>query len=294
MDKSKAKYENWRGMLWAFIAVLSASAMSISVRGASLEIDPRLIVFHRFVLGMAILLIVMVALPQQRKSLRFSDPKLHIIRGVLIGVSTLLGFYALATVELAAATVLFGLAPIFATIISILFLGQSIGVRRVAAIFTGFVGAIIIIDPRFEMHIGMLSAVGAAFLFGTALAMSRGLAQKDGTFSTLFSSTAMTVVVSAVASIHIFEWPTGLTIWIWLWVLIVTGLLRQFADIQSYKFAEASVLTPIFYLRLIFIAVGGYVLFNEIPRMNTWIGASIVIASTLYMTYRERQLEIEK
>ena len=101
----------------------------------------------------------------------------------------------------------------------------------------------------------------------------------------------MTLVVAGIASIPVWAWPTGFTVWFWLWVLIITGLLRQFADIQAYTFAEASVLTPIFYLRLIFIAIGAYLLFAEVPRINTWIGAGIVIASTLYMTYRERQLE---
>ena len=244
MANSNGQYENWRGMVWAIIAVLSASAMSLSVRGASLEIDSRLIVFHRFLLGFAILVVILALVPSQRKTLRFSNPKLHIVRGILIGASTLLGFYALATIELAAATVLFGLAPIFATIISVLFLGQSIGYRRVLAIIAGFIGAVIIIDPRFEMHISMLNALGSAFLFGTALAMSRGLAQTDGTFSTLLSSTLMTVIVAGIASIPVFEWPTGTTIWIWLWILIITGLLRQFADIQSYKFAEAAALAP--------------------------------------------------
>ena len=97
MPEPTQKFENWRGMLWALFAVLTASAMSIAVRGASLEIDSRLIVFHRFTLGFVILLGVMLLFPTQRRGLKFSDPKLHIIRGILIGVSTLLGFYALAT-----------------------------------------------------------------------------------------------------------------------------------------------------------------------------------------------------
>lgn len=291
MNKTPQIFENWRGMLWAMVAVLTASAMSIAVRGASLEIDTRLIVFHRFAVGVIILLAIAALSPRARAQLHFSDPKGHIIRGVLVGVSTLFGFYALATVELAAATVLFGLAPIFAMLISVAFLGQSIGIRRALAIIAGFVGAVIIIDPRLKLELGMLAALGSSLTFGTALAMSRGLAQRDGTFSTLFSSTVMTMLVGAIASIPVFAWPTGASLWFWLWILIVAGLVRQFADIQSYKFAEAAVLAPIFYLRLIFIAIGGYLLFNEIPRLNTWIGASIVIAATLYMTYRERQLD---
>jgi len=290
MNKEPQVFENWRGMVWAFIAVLSASAMSIAVRGASLEIDTRLIVLHRFAVGVLILLVIAAVSPKIRGDIRFTDPKGHIIRGVLIGISTLGGFYALANIELAAATVLFGLAPIFAVLISVV-MGQPIGIRRIMAIVAGFVGAIIIIDPRLELELGMLSALGSAFFFGMALAMSRGLAQRDGTFSTLLSSAFLTMIVAAIASIPVFAWPTGASLWFWLWILIIAGLIRQFADIEAYKHAEAAVLAPIFYLRLIFISIGGYLLFNEIPRLNTWIGAAIVISATFYMAYRERQLE---
>tara|TARA_R110002096_G_scaffold14582_1_gene50579 strand:- start:43744 stop:44625 length:882 start_codon:yes stop_codon:yes gene_type:complete len=293
MRKEPQVFENWRGMVWAFIAVLTASAMSIAVRGASFDLDTRLIVFHRFAAGVVILIIMAALSPKIRSELRFSDPKGHIIRGVLIGVSTLGGFYALANIELAAATVLFGLAPIFAVLISVV-MGQPIGIRRIMAIAAGFIGAIIIIDPRIELELGMLSALGSAFFFGMALAMSRGLAQRDGTFSTLFSSAVLTMIVAGIASIPVFAWPTGASLWFWMWILIIAGLARQFADIEAYKYAEAAVLAPIFYLRLIFISIGGYLLFDEIPRLNTWIGAGIVIGATLYMTYRERQLEKAK
>jgi drug/metabolite transporter (DMT)-like permease len=293
MNRQPQQFENWRGMVWALLAVLTASAMSMAVRGASLEIDTRLIVLHRFLVGVAILLTLVALSPKIRSEVRFSDPKGHIIRGVLIGISTLGGFYALAHIELAAATVLFGLAPIFAVLIS-LFFGQTIGIRRIMAIIAGFIGALIIVDPRAEWDPGMLAALSSALFFGTALAMSRGLAQRDGTFSTLLSTTIMTTIVAIIASIPVFEWPTGISLWFWLSILILTGLARQFADIQAYKFAEAAVLAPIFYLRLIFIAIGGYILFDETPSLNTWIGAGIVISATLYMTYRERQLEKEK
>ena len=165
-------------------------------------------------------------------------------------------------------------------------MGQPIGIRRIMAIAAGFIGAIIIIDPRIELELGMLSALGSAFFFGMALAMSRGLAQRDGTFSTLFSSAVLTMIVAGIASIPVFAWPTGASLWFWMWILIIAGLARQYA--------EAAVLAPIFYLRLIFISIGGYLLFDEIPRLNTWIGAGIVIGATLYMTYRERQLEKAK
>ena len=290
MVKPRTGFENWRGIVWALWSTLFACALSLSVRGASLQLDSRQVVFYRAFLGIAFILVWILCHKKTRQNLRFSDPTGHIIRGILMGVSTLLGFYALATVELAATTVLFGLAPVFATLFSVLFLGQQIGIRRSLAIVLGFIGALIIIDPRIELNIGMLAAVGASVMFGVALAMSRALAQRDGALSTLTSSLFITLLIAGLASIHVFTWPSGLSLWLLLLLLVCAGLFRQFADIMSYRYTEAAVLAPIFYLRLVLIAFGAYLLFGEVPQINTWIGAFIIIGSTVYMTLREARL----
>ena len=290
MVEKQIQFENWRGMLWAFGAVLFASVVSITARGASLDVHSHLVVFYRSSAALALIVLWMIFNPKTRKQLRFSDPKIHILRGVFIGISTVFGFYALANIELAAATVLFGLAPVFATLVAVLIFGESIGIRRISAILVSFIGAVVIVDPRLEVELGMLSALGASVLFGAALAMSRDLARQDGVLSVLLSSLVMTVLCAACVSLPIITWPTDLPFWFWMIVLVVAGLLRQLADIEAYHYAEAAILAPIFYLRLIFIALGGYLLFDEIPKINTWIGATIVISATLYMTYRERRL----
>lgn len=68
------------------------------------------------------------------------------------------------------------------------------------------------------------------------------------------------------------------------------GVSRGIADIQAYRYADASILAPFTYLRLVFVGLGGYFFFAEVPDRYTWIGAAIIVAATLYITQRERHL----
>ena len=71
-------------------------------------------------------------------------------------------------------------------------------------------------------------------------------------------------------------------------VLIIFGILRQFSDIQAYSYAQAAVIAPISYFRVILIGLMAYLFFDELPVITTYIGATIIIAATIYITNRER------
>ena len=281
--------DNWRGILWALVAVFGASALSICVRSASLSMDTRLIVGYRSFLTFAFLIIVILLIPRLRKQIRFSQPRAHIIRGFLMAASVQFGFYTLAVVPLAAAAILFALAPIFATLFSVMLGRETIGTRRIAAIVVGFIGAIIVIRPSGEgIDFNMIYGVASSICFGMSLVMSRNLARIDGVFSTVLSTSFFALLVAIPLAAPVFALPTDWSIMTWIIALILFGLLRQIADIRSYQFAQAAVLPPIAYLRLVIIGVAAYFLFSEIPTTNTYIGALIIISATLYITNRER------
>jgi len=284
--------DNRLGIIWILVSIIGASIMTLAVRQLSLEFDSRLIVMFRSVLSMLILIPLLILFTPLRRQLRFSRPMLHIARGVCVAVSTHLGFYTIAHIPLATATVLFFTAPVFATIMGLIFHGESIGPRRITAIVIGFIGALVILRPGLEpVQFGMFTALGSSFLFASALSMSRGLAQADGPLSTFFSSTAATALLSIPLSIPIWQTPNNLGTWLIVGALIITGSLRNIADIQAYRHAEAAVLAPITYLRLVFIGSGGYLLFGEIPDQQTLIGAAIIVSATLYVARRETMLK---
>ena len=282
---------NVKGIIWILVSVLGSSAMTIAVRGAALSLDSRMVVLLRSSLTLAILIAGIILFTKLRRQMRFSRPWLHVSRGIMIGISTHLGFYTIATIPLATATVLFFMAPIFATILSVIVHKEQVGPRRIAAIVIGFVGALVIIRPGFgAFHPAMLSAIGSSVLFAAALNQSRGIAEADGSFAALFSSVLATVVVSVPLAAPVFEIPAGLIAWASVFLLVATGALRNVADIEAYRHGEAAVIAPFTYLRLVLIGLAAYWLFDEVPDQFTLVGAVIIIAATVYIARREALL----
>ena len=289
MTEQNQEAENWRGILWAMLSVIGASAMAISVRGASLGLDTRLLVGYRLFFTLILIGILILIVPRLRSKVHFKQPRAHLIRGILMAFSVHLGFYTLSIVPLAAAAILFATAPIFATIISVAMGRETIGIRRTLAILVGFIGTIIVMRPSSEIiDTNMIYGIGSSIFFSFSLVMSRNLARTDGPLSTLISTSAIGLIVTIPLAAPVFEITTDTNIILWTLVLIIFGILRQYSDIQAYTYAQAAVIAPISYFRVVLIGLMAYLFFNEIPIVTTYIGATIIIAATIYITNRER------
>jgi len=136
----------------------------------------------------------------------------------------------------------------------------------------------------------MLVALLSSFLFALALNLSRELAQADGPIAAFISSAVMTTLVAAPVALPTLELPDS---W-WLWALVctvaATGAMRSVGDIQAYRLGEASVVAPFTYLRLVILGLAGFLIFDEVPELATWLGALVIISSTLYIALREARL----
>ncbi|MDB4087911.1 DMT family transporter, partial [Amylibacter sp.] len=243
MPENNQETENWRGILWAMLSVLGASAMAVSVRGASLGLDTKLIVGYRLFFTLIFIGLLILIVPRLRSEIRFNQPRAHLVRGILMAFSIHLGFYTLSIVPLAAAAILFATAPIFATIISVLLGRETIGFRRTLAILVGFIGTIIVMRPSSEIiDTNMIYGIGSSIFFGFSLVMSRNLARTDGPLSTLISTSVIGLVITLPLAAPVFEVTTDISIILWTLILILFGILRQYSDIQAYRYAQAAVI----------------------------------------------------
>jgi len=286
-----AEKNNVKGIIWMLISVVGASVMTVAVRQASVTVDSRMIVLFRAAISTIFILIAIGMFAKLRGQMRFTLPWLHLFRGSLIAFSTHLGFYTIANIPIATATVLFFMAPIFATIFSSVLHSEHVGPRRWAAVAAGFIGAVIVLRPGFaEFHPAMLTAIGSSLLFALALTLSRQLASADGPLATYFSSVVITVLITIPLATPVFSIPVGGVIWIALAVVIITSVVRGYADIEAYRYGESAILAPVAYLRLVLISIAGYFMFDEVPDMPTVIGASLIVSATLYIALREAKL----
>ena len=283
---------NRLGLIWILISVFFASIMAISVKELGQTFDSRSLVLFRAGLLTFFLVIPTFIFSKFRQKLKFSEPKLHILRGSLIAFSTHLGFYTLTQLPIATTTVLFFTAPIFATVLSIYINKEKVGFRRWFAVLIGFVGVIVILQPGFDgTYFPMITALLSSFLFAVALAYSRRIVSADGVISTYMSSVLITFLISIPIAYSVLENSYSGIVSIYILGLIIllaiTSFMRGIGDMQAYRYGEAAILAPFTYLRLIFVGIVGYFLWNEVPNFITLLGAFVIIGSAIYIGHRE-------
>lgn len=213
----------------------------------------------------------------------------QVLRGLLLFFSSYLYFHGIAVLPLAEAASISLTSPIIVTALSTRLLGEQVGPRRWAAVVVGFVGALIVVRPgadAFDWHV--LLIVGSTICSALYQLFSRRYGQTERPDA---SATLATIVGTLAASpILPFEWVTPS--WDWRLALFVgmgvmAGAGHYFLTI-AYSQAPAAVISPFNYTQLIGAAILGFLVFNELPDFWTWVGAAVIIASGLYIGYRER------
>ena len=212
----------------------------------------------------------------------------HAIRIVLSLVSMFSFFEALRHLELATAIAIGFVAPLIMTAISVPLLGERVGLHRWSAILVGFVGALVILQPGAEgFQPGALLCLLAAATWAASMVYVRRLARMDSDVTMLvYQNTAVMLVMGGLAP---FFWePIGLgalTLTAGMAASVVTG---QWFMFRAFRCAPVGLIAPFQYLELLWAAIFGWVIWSEAPDPSVWFGAAILVASGLYVIWRER------
>jgi S-adenosylmethionine uptake transporter len=219
--------------------------------------------------------------------LRTSSVRKYGLRGLASMVAMLCWFYGLAMMPIAEATALSFTAPIFASVGAILFLGERMGVRRWSAIVVGFVGAMIILRPGLTaISLPALVVLGGSAAVAASIIMVKILSRTEPTSLIVAYMGIYLVPMSLVPALFVWTTPTG-TDWLWLIGIGIVATFGQLAITSAYAAADATVVLPFDYTRLLFAALIGYLAFSEVPDTWTWVGAAVIAASAVYIARRE-------
>ncbi len=284
---------NFRGMvlMGVFAAVVSVS--HTIVRALSTDIHTMEIALFRAIIPLFVL--TPMLLRQGRRSgaiwWRTTRPGLQLIRGVFGGLSMIAWFYALSLIPVGDATALSFTVVMFAAVGASLFLSEQVGIRRWSAIAIGIVGTLIILRPGAQaISQGAIIAISSSLLWAAALLTVKVLSRTDSSTTIVFYSSITFSVLTIGPAIYYWTWPTfeqfGL-----LCSVGLMALIAQMSMTTAIRDAETTAVMPIDFTRLIWASAVGYVWFGEFPDLWTWIGGSIVFASTLYITYRESRVQ---
>lgn len=278
------------------IAMLILPGIDAIAKGLAGTIAPGQIAWSRFFFQILILLPFVIRSGGLRVGRRIW---VHALRGILIASATVMFFSSLAKLPLADAISIFFVEPFILTLLSVVILGEKIGWRRLAAVFIGFCGAMIVIRPSYQVFgLTALLPAGAACAFSFYIILSRVLVDEGsavamqfyaGIFGCLTLSLAVGIGGSADIAVFTPVWPTT-NEWLLLAALGLIATSGHMLIVLAMRRIGTGLIAPFQYLEIIGSVVLGLVFFGDFPDAPTWLGIAIIVSAGLYVFYRERKI----
>ena len=281
-----------RGIVLMCLSTIAFSIMHGLVRFVSEVLPPFQIAFFRNIFGLAFLLPLLMR--SRFAILRTKQIGLHALRGVINMAAMLMFFTALAISPIAKVTALGFTAPIFMAILAVLVLGERFRIYRWSAIFLGFVGMLIILRPGLvAIDTGALLVIGPAALWAVAMIIIKIQSRTESSLTIVAYMGIFLGVFSIVPAVWVWQ-PFGLQTLGFMVLIGLFGSIAQMAISESLKETDSTALMPFDFLKLIWTAMIGVWFFSEIPDIYTWIGATVIFLSGLFIAIRERSIQRQR
>jgi drug/metabolite transporter (DMT)-like permease len=283
---------NVQGALWLVSGGFIFTSTSAMIRLLSTQVESVQTAFFRAVISVILLLPMIVAgrvKPWHSKRIIG-----HFWRTAMGTGSMVLGFYAVSMLPLADATAIAFSQPLFSVVVAALVLGEKVRWRRWSATVIGFAGVLIMVRPgEGSLQLGALVALANAAAVSISILLVRRLSDSETPLMILTQFAIFSTILLTVPAILVWRWPD-----LWGWVLAVgialSATVGQYFWVQAFKAGEMSAVAPFEYMRLPFAVFVGWLIWGEMPVVWTYVGASIVIGSALYIAHREHQLARER
>lgn len=291
---TNALRENWRalspnaqGVLWALLATIFMSNMAVIAKYLGNELNSFEVAFFRAFFGwIAILPFVWRA---GAASLKTNRKTLHTLRGLFGSVAMMAGFFALTHLPLAMATSLSFARPLFMIVLAILFLGEVVRARRWTATVVGLVGVLVVVRPTGSIEPAALVSIFSAFMVASVMVITKLMAPTERPATVIFYASIFASVLTLIPALIVWETPSLSQFGLFV-VMGAIGTLGSNCMIRAISAGEATVVAPVEYVRIIFAAILGFLVFSEVPDAFVGLGAAIIVGSTLYITLREARL----
>lgn len=280
--------ERLRGIALMCLAVLCFSFLDTAAKYAATHVPVVEVIWARYAFSVVFAVILLRSWNRPADYLT-RRPFAQALRAVFLLASTGFNFFALKYLQLAEAAAITFAAPLITTALSGPVLNEWPGARRWAAVIVGFVGVLIIVGPTTDAFqpAALLSVCAAIGYAGYGLT-TRMLSATESPAGMLVYGSLLAVIVLTPALPAAGEMPPN---WLVASALVATGLFAAVGHwflIHANRRAPATVVAPFQYTQILWMPILGYIVFGDTPGPATLIGAAVVIASGLYILYRER------
>ncbi len=278
-----------KAVLYMIGSVICFSTMDLIVKYLN-NVPFGQVLFMRFFFGM----IPIFFLIPRNKIFTFyktKRPILHTFRAVSGTIAIIALFVGLRNLPLADVISLTFTGPLFVTIMSVIFLSEKVGIKRWSAVAIGFVGMLFIVRPAFEqMNFYYIFPVIFSIGFANVAISIRSLSKTEPNYLIAFYFSILSLLVGLITIVNGWIWPTLYEAFLFL-LLGLAGGIANLLLTQSYRLADASLVSPIKYLSLVVAVVAGYLIFNEVPKIMTLFGAGLIVMSSFIIFRREVTLK---
>ena len=254
-----------------------------------------------------ILLIIFLKVTSQKLVFKTHYPLLTCCRVICFFFGFSFFYISLTYMSLAMANALFFSSPFFISILAIIFLGEKVGIRRWLAILFGFIGVYIVLNPDIENFDYMkLAPVACALCYAISMTITKITSNKDNVYSQMFHLYIGAIVISILFFIFtgkgqfntfsdptlqfiLREWFTNPTYaWPYIVAMGFVAAVSFYCVFSAYSVASPSVVSLFEYSLIIWAIIIGYVLFNDVPTIRTFIGVALIIGAGVYIYIREK------
>ena len=274
-----------KAIAWMFGAIVSFTAMAVSVRELSDSMHAFQMLFIRSVIGAVVLGAVLSIKGWGRlRTVRFGG---HVLRNAIHFTGQTFWIFGISMLPLATVSAIEFTTPIWGAMLAVLLLGERMNPGRWTALAMGFIGILVILRPGLEVvSYGAMIMLGCTFCFGATNATTKWLTRTDSALAILFYMTIMQATFGAVTSSLVWT-PIVAADWPLLLLLGLTGLSAHYSLTRALGSADATFIMPFEFLRLPLVALAAFLLYGEPFALPTLLGAAIIFSGTYYSLRRE-------
>lgn len=292
---------NLQGALWMLVSGAGYTLHIALAKEITADTHPIFLAFWRSFLAFAIAMPFVWMGGVKIHTARFGALLTRSLIGSAGFVFGLIAIWPIFGLPLAEFNALSFTRPLFVTLLAILLLHEKVGIHRGGAVVIGFAGVLIMTlvpallgsDGGTHLNLGALFALLSSLCFAVTIVLVKSLTGVHAPLALLVWANMLSSII--ILPFALFFWSSpDLTGWALIFAMAFAGFVAQFCFIKGMSVGDASFLSPLDYVRLPMATLADWIMIRLLPGPFVWLGAGIIITSTLYITWREHRLNQKK
>jgi drug/metabolite transporter (DMT)-like permease len=281
-----------KAAFWMALSIASFLTMTVAGRETTDVLNVFQVLDLRSLIGLVILMPLVLA-SGGLSAMRTHRPGMHIGRNLAHYAAQAAWLYALTLIPLAVLISIEFTTPIWTAVLAVAFLGERLNRARLASVILGLIGVIVIVRPGLaSVNAGELIVLGAAVGFGVSMVMVKAMTRTESVVRIIFWMLVIQSVLGLAPALY--EWRNPpLELWPWIFVIGFTGMSSHFCLARALTYADATLISPMDFLRVPLSALLGWLVYSEQIDMLTAAGAALILLGNLLNLQRRKRALVE-